>query len=46
MINRHGILIYGGLDKPMGLGIDGRTLFGDYYYTEALIKMIDRNEAF
>jgi len=38
--NKPGILIHGCLDKPMGLGIDGCTIFGDYYYMEALTKVI------
>ena len=40
MIVRPQILIHGCLDKPLGLGIDGCTIFGDYYYTDALIKMM------
>jgi unsaturated chondroitin disaccharide hydrolase len=34
-----GILIHGVYSKPDGKGVDECTLFGDYFYTEALVRI-------
>ena len=35
------ILIHGTLHKPAGIGVDESLIFGDYYYLEALLRMLD-----
>jgi unsaturated chondroitin disaccharide hydrolase len=34
-----GILLHGVYSKPDGKGVDECTLFGDYFYTEALVRL-------
>jgi unsaturated chondroitin disaccharide hydrolase len=35
-----GLLLHGVYGKPQGNGIDECTSFGDYYYTEALVRIV------
>jgi unsaturated chondroitin disaccharide hydrolase len=35
------ILIHGTLHKPAGIGVDESLIFGDYYYLEALLRVLD-----
>ncbi len=36
-----GVLLHGVYSKPAGLGIDECTIWGDYYYTEALYRLLN-----
>jgi unsaturated chondroitin disaccharide hydrolase len=36
----NGILLHGVYAKPQGRGVDECTIFGDYFYTEALIRIV------
>ncbi|MGH9846183.1 MAG: glycoside hydrolase family 88 protein, partial [Blastocatellia bacterium] len=35
------ILLHGTIHKPAGIGVDESTIIGDYYYLEALMKVIE-----
>jgi unsaturated chondroitin disaccharide hydrolase len=39
------ILLHGTLHKPASLGVDESLIFGDYYYLEALLKLIEKQGA-
>ena len=32
--------MHGTLHKPAGIGVDESLIFGDYYYLEALLKLV------
>jgi unsaturated chondroitin disaccharide hydrolase len=34
-----GILLHGVWDRPRGRGVDGFCIWGDYFYTEALMRL-------
>jgi unsaturated chondroitin disaccharide hydrolase len=36
----NGILLHGVYAKPQGRGVDECTIFGDYFYTEALVRIV------
>jgi unsaturated chondroitin disaccharide hydrolase len=38
----NGILLHGVYAKPQGKGVDECTLFGDYFYIEALLRIVQR----
>jgi unsaturated chondroitin disaccharide hydrolase len=38
--NNGRILMHGTLHKPAGIGVDESLIFGDYYYLEALLKLL------
>ncbi|MDR2535657.1 MAG: glycoside hydrolase family 88 protein [Treponema sp.] len=40
MPQSNGILLHGVYGKPQGSGVDECTAFGDYFYTEALVRVI------
>ena len=37
----NGLLIHGTYNKPTGTGIDEMTIWGDYFYMEALHRFLD-----
>jgi unsaturated chondroitin disaccharide hydrolase len=39
-----GILQHGCFHKPLNLGVDESTIWGDYYFAEALVKAVESNE--
>lgn len=39
-----GILQHGCFHKPANLGVDESTIWGDYYFVEALVKAVESNE--
>jgi unsaturated chondroitin disaccharide hydrolase len=36
-----GLLLHATADLPHGLGIDGSTMYGDYYYLKSLVALRD-----
>ena len=39
--NSNGILLHAVYGKPQGNGVDECNIWGDYYYAEALMRIID-----
>ena len=37
--NGGGLLLHATADLPHGLGIDGTTMYGDYYYLKSLLAL-------
>ena len=40
-----GLLLHATADLPHGLGIDGSTMYGDYYYLKSLMSLRDLSDA-
>ena len=44
--NSNGILLHAVYGKPQNNGVDECNIWGDYYYTEALLRMLKVTKAY